>query len=180
MAVFSVTSGRPVRMKCRNGSLSLAASAANSGGHLDLDAGRAQLAEALAGHQRIGVLDGRHHARHAGADQRIGAGRRAALVRAGLQVEVERGAARLLAGLRQGDDFGVLQPGVGVEAAAHHFAVAHQHRAHHGIGTGQRRALARQVEGFAHECGVHFSKSDWMNFSASKGSRSSTFSPTPT
>ncbi len=74
----------------------------------------------------------------------------------------------------------MLQPGIGVEAAAHHFAVAHQHRAHHRIGAGQRPALARQVERFAHECGVHFSKSDSMNFSASNGSRSSTFSPTPT
>ena len=56
----------------------------------------------------------------------------------------------LLAGLLERDDFGVVQPGVGVEAAAHHFAVAHQHGAHHGVGTGQRPALARQVERFAH------------------------------
>ena len=41
-------------------------------------------------------------------DQRVGAGRRAALVRAGLQGDVERRAARLLAGLFERHDLGVL------------------------------------------------------------------------
>ena len=150
------------------------------GGHFHFDARLAQPAKSLARHQRVGVLDGRHHARHAGRNQGVGAGRRAALVGARLQVQVERGAARLLAGLRQRDHLGVLDAGVGVEAAAHHFAIAHQHGAHHGIRAGQRPALARQVERFAHVCGVHFSNSDSMNFSGSKGSRSSAFSPTPT
>ena len=151
----------------------------------------AQLAETLAGHQRD--WDRRWAAttrRHAGGDDGVRAGRRAALVRARLQVEVQRGAARALAGLRQRDDFGVLHARVGVEAAAHHLAVAHQHGAHHGVRAGQRAALARQVERFAHvrgvhvggliSGGVHFSNSDAMNFSASNGSRSSAFSPTPT
>ena len=137
------------------------------------------LAKALAGDQRVGVCDGRHDARDAGLDQRIDAGRRAALVRAGLQIEIERGAARLLAGLRERDNFGVMEPGVGVEAAAHDFAIAHQDRAHQRIGAGQRPAFARQVERFAHVLRGHFSKSDSMNFSESKGSRSSIFSPTP-
>ena len=139
----------------------------------------AESGEALSGDQRIGVGDGRDDARHAGLDQRVDAGRRAALVRAGFQVEIEGGAARLLAGLRERDDFGVVEAGVGVEAAAHHFAFAHQDGAHQRIGTGQRPAFARQVERFAHVLRGHFSKSDSMNFSESKGSRSSTFSPTP-
>ena len=120
-------------------------------GDLDFDAGRRAAGEALPGHQRIGICHRRHHARHARLDQRVDARRRAALVRARLQIEIQRGAARLLAGLRQRDDFGVLQPGIGVESAAHHFAIAHQHRAHQRIGTRQRPALARQVERFAHD-----------------------------
>ena len=179
MAVLRVTRGRPVRMKWRKGSLSFSASAANSVGIFDFDAGLAEFGEALSGDQRVRVGDGRDDARHAGQDQRVHAGRSAALVRAGLQVEIEGGAARLLAGLREGDDFGVVEPGVSVEAAADHFALAHQDGAHQGVGTGQRPAFARQVERFAHVLSGHFSKSDSMNFSESKGSRSSAFSPTP-
>ena len=74
--------------------MSFSASAANSAGDFDFDAGLAQAGEALAGDQRVGIGDGRDDARHAGRDQRVDAGRRAALVRAGFQVEVEGGAAR--------------------------------------------------------------------------------------
>src|SRR5207244_2794889 len=63
--------------------------------------------------------------------------------------------------------------------APHDFAVAHHHGTNHGVRTGQSPALSRQVERFAHATGIHYSKIDSMNFSGSKGSRSSTFSPTP-
>ena len=100
-------------------------------------------------------------------------------MRAGFQIEIESGAARLFAGLRERDDFGMVQPGISVEASADHFAFANQNCPHKGIGAGQRPAFARQVKRFAHVLRGHFSKSDSMNFSESKGSRSSTFSPTP-
>src|ERR1035441_8190353 len=193
MAVFSVTSGRAVRMKWRNGSLSFSASAANSSGlsttipasrgaakrYPPPNRGVAEPGKAISGHQGFGVGDGRDDARHAGLDQRVDAGRGAAGVGAGFQIEIKGGAARLFAGLREGDDFSVVEPGVGVKAAAHHLAFTHQDGPHEGVGAGQRAAFTRQVERFAHVGRGHFSKSDSMNFSESKGSRSSTFSPTP-
>src|ERR1039458_4335955 len=138
------------------------------GGDLDLDAGRAEPGKALSGDPR-----------HAGLDQGVDAGRSAAVVGAGFQVEIEGSAARLVAGLGEGDDFSVVEAGVGVEAAADDLAFAHQDCPDERIGTGQRAALARQVERFAHVWRGHFSNNDSMNFSESKGSRSSTFSPTP-
>ena len=65
---------------------------------IDRDAGGAQPRMALAGHFRIGILDRRHHARDAGCDDGVGAGRRLAEMRARLQRHIERGAARGLAG----------------------------------------------------------------------------------
>ena len=179
IAVFSVTSGRPVRMKCRNGSLSFSASAVNSAGISTSMPASRSLAKPCPATSGLGSLTGATTRATPAWISASTHGRRAALVRAGLQIQIEGGAARLVAGLRQGDDFGVVQPGVGVKAAAHHFAIAHQDRSHQRIGTGQRPAFARQVERFAHVLRGHFSKSDSMNFSESKGSRSSIFSPTP-
>ena len=68
---------------------------------IDRDAGGAKLGVPLPGHFRIGVLDRRHHARNAGGDHRIDAGRRFAEMRTGLQRHIERGAARGLAGPSQ-------------------------------------------------------------------------------
>ena len=79
------------------------------GGDRHFDPGLAQLAETLARNQRVGILHGRHHARHARGDQRVDARRRAALVRAGFEVDVERGPARLLSGFLERDDLGVPQ-----------------------------------------------------------------------
>ena len=74
-----------------------------------------------------------------------------------------------------------LHAGLGVKAAAHHFAVAHQHRAHQRDWDWPAPAPCRARSSASRMyCGVHFSNSDAMNFSASNGSRSSTFSPTPT
>ena len=105
--------------------------------------------------QRIRVLHGRDNARDARRDQGVHAGRRPSLVRAGLEADVHGRAACPLAGLLQRDDLGVPQAGIRVEAAAHDLAIAHNYRADHRVGAGLRPALARQVERFAHECGVH-------------------------
>ena len=70
---------------------------------LDLDAGRHQLAEALAVDRRVRIAAGGDDAGDAGGDQRVGAGRRAPGVRAGLEGDVGGGAARLVAGLAQRD-----------------------------------------------------------------------------
>ena len=86
-------------------------------------AGVVQAAESLAGNWRIGIFHGGDHARHARLHQRVGAGRRAALMRARLQRDVERRAARLLAGLFERENLGVLGLRVGVEPAADYLAV---------------------------------------------------------
>ena len=78
------------------------------GGELNFDAGLAQLAEAFAADARVGVFHGSDHLGNTRRDQRIGARRRAALVRTGLQVQVDSGAARTAAGLLHGDGFRVL------------------------------------------------------------------------
>ena len=179
MAVFSVTSGTAGAHEMQERLVQLLGLGGELRRDIHLYAGLAKSRKALPRHQRIGVADRRDDARDARLDQCVDARRRAALVRAGLQVQIEGGAARLLGGLRQGDDFGVVKPGVGVKAPSHHFAFTHQDRSHQRIGTGQRPAFARQVERFAHVLRGHFSKSDSMNFSESKGSRSSIFSPTP-
>ncbi len=65
---------------------------------VDRDAGGAQPRMARAGDLRVGVFERGDHARDAGGDDRVGAGRRLAVMRAGLERHVERGAARCLAG----------------------------------------------------------------------------------
>ena len=103
---------------------------------IDRDAGGAQPGMALPGHFRIGILDRRHHARNAGGDDRIGAGRRLAEMRARLQRHIERGAARGLAGARQRLGLG-MGPAAGLgPAAADDDAVLDHDRADGGIGPG--------------------------------------------
>ena len=80
-------------------------------------------------------------------------------------------------GKRQG--FGMLHAGIGMKAAAENFAIAFDHRANHGVGAGLASPLLRKFEGRVHALGVHDSKSESMNFSGSKGSKSSAFSPMP-
>ncbi len=93
---------------------------------LDLDAGFAQALEAA---RRLGVRieRGGDDAGDARGDDRLGAGRRGAVVRAGLHRHVERRPARSLAGRGQRDDFAVPAAGLG-PALAHDLPVAHEHR----------------------------------------------------
>ena len=117
IAVFSVTNGVLWRMYFAKASFSLRASASQRP-FVHFDAAAAQLGEAAAADQRIGIAHGSDDALHAGRDDRVGAGTGASNVRAGFQVQIERGAARTLAGLFQRQHLGVLQAVVSVEAAA--------------------------------------------------------------
>ena len=83
---------------------------------IDRDPGGAKFGVALPGHFRIGVLDRRHHARNAGRNHRIDAGRRFAEMRTGLQRHIERGAARGLAGPSQRLGLG-MRPAAGLGPA---------------------------------------------------------------
>ena len=90
--------------------------------------------------------------REAGFDERIGAGRRAAGDAAGLERDVGRAAvdavARVLAGLAEGDDFGVVEEIVLVPALADDLAGAVENdAADGGVGRGDADAAARELEG---------------------------------
>ncbi len=103
---------------------------------IDRDAGGAQFGMALPGHFRIGILDRRHHPRNPGRDHRIGAGRRFAEMRARLQRDIERGAARGVTGARQCLGLGMgAAAGLG-PAAADNDAVLDHDRADRRIGPG--------------------------------------------
>ena len=96
---------------------------------IDRDALLAQPRMALAGDLRIGILQRRHHARDAGRHDGVDAGRRLAVMRAGLERHVERRAARRLAGAPQRLDLGMRPPARLGPAAPDHDAVLHHDRA---------------------------------------------------
>ena len=95
---------------------------------LDLDPRLAQTGEAAAVDLRIRVADRSHHARDAGLDDRVGARRRAAEMRARLERDVQRRAARPLARLLERRNLGVRRAVSGVPPFADDLAPAHQHR----------------------------------------------------
>ena len=93
-AAFRRSHGRPRSMRETKPMLSSRASSPQraAGG---LDAGRGEPGRALAGDERIRVAHRHHHAADAGGDERVGAGRRAAVVRAGLERDDDGGAAHV-------------------------------------------------------------------------------------
>ena len=119
-------------------------------GQLYVDAGGAQALQALAGYQRIGVLQGDHHAANASGDQRIAAGRRAPLMGAGLQRHIHRAACHRCtpAGrIAQRHDFGVgLASALGMAPANDPAVCRNDDATHPGIGVAQRHGLLRQLQ----------------------------------
>jgi len=104
--------------------------------NIDLDAALGELAVTRAGNFRIGILQRRHHARHAGFDDGIGARRRFALVRTWLERHVESGALRRFLGAAQRLDLGMRAATFLRPAATENDAVLHDHRADGRIGPG--------------------------------------------
>ena len=96
---------------------------------IDLDSGGAQFGVALPRDLGIGIDQRGHHARQAGCDHRVGAGRRFAVMRARLQRHIQRRAARGLAGPPDRLDFGMRPPTRLGPAAADDDAVFDDHRA---------------------------------------------------
>ena len=90
MAYLAITSGRPVRTCVAKPSISSAASAAPSPS-VDRDAGRPEAGHPGAVDGGVGVERGDLDAGDAGGDDRVGAGRRPAVVAAGLERDVEFG-----------------------------------------------------------------------------------------
>ena len=89
------------------------------GAHADCygEAGRAQPRVTGAGNLRVWIFERRHDAGDARGDDRVGARRRLAVVRARLERDVEVGAARGLAGAAQGLDLR-MRPAAGLGPAA--------------------------------------------------------------
>ena len=123
--------------------------------HLDLKPGSAQSRQALASHQRVGVFQRGHHPCHAGGHQRVAAGAGSALVGAGLQGDIRRGALDIdaaLRGISQGHDFGVrLTRALRMPLAQDFTAGGGQHATHARVGRGQKQGLARQGQRLVHE-----------------------------
>src|ERR1700694_5695565 len=103
---------------------------------IDRDAGGAKFCMALPGDFWVGILDRGDHARDAGGDDGLSAGRRLADMRARLQRHIERGAARGLTGPRERLRLG-MGPATRVgPAAADNDAVLDHDRADGRIGPG--------------------------------------------
>ena len=118
---------------------------------LDRDAAARAAGRAPARDLRIGILQRRHHARDAGADDGVGAGRRLAVMRARLERHVERGAARGLAGALERLGLG-MRPAAGLRpAAAEDDAVLDDHRADRRIGPGAAEPAPAERERKLHE-----------------------------
>jgi hypothetical protein len=121
---------------------------------LHRDAGAVQGLDAGAGHLRERVAHRHHHAGHAGLDERQHARRRAAMVGAGFQRHVHRGAARIVAagaGVAQGHDLGMrVAGGLRVAAADDPPVRAVDDAAHARVGVGQADAVVGQRQRFVH------------------------------
>ncbi|OLC04204.1 MAG: hypothetical protein AUI15_01305 [Actinobacteria bacterium 13_2_20CM_2_66_6] len=117
---------------------------------LDLDPRGAQPANALAVGARIGVAHRDDDARDLRIADRIDARRRAALVRARLEVREESGAARFLAGFAESVDLSVRLAGRAVITLADDLAVPDHDGAHERIGAGPARRARREAERATH------------------------------
>src|SRR5262249_39978065 len=107
---------------------------------LDHDASVGQAPMAGAGGLRIGINQRGHHARDAGRDDGVGAGRGLAVMGAWLERDIERRPARVGAGAAERLSLGVGPPtGLGPAAADDHTVLGH-HRADGGIGPGAPQA----------------------------------------
>ena len=113
---------------------------------LDFNAGSLEPAEAGPAHLGIGILHGCYHLLDPGGDDRAGARRSAALMRARFESQVKGGASRPLAGFVQCEYFGVFHSGPGVETAPDDRVVAHDDGAHGGIGAHPAQALGGEIE----------------------------------
>ena len=97
---------------------------------LDVDPLVAQDAEPAAGGLVGGVVGRDHDSLDAGVHDRVGAGRRAAVMAAGLERHVHGRADRIGHARAERRDLGVIAPVGGVVALAEHLVVARDHRAH--------------------------------------------------
>ena len=115
-----------------------------------LDAGSPQAGDAGAVYPLIRIAGGDHDAANAGGDQRIGAGRGAAVEAARFQSDIGGGATGFAAGHRQGLRLSMRPAGGGGVAAPDHHAITHNHAADRGVRPGAAQAAPGQRQGGVH------------------------------
>ena len=122
------------------------------------EAGGLDQAMAAPGDAGIRIRDRRHDPREPRGDDRVGAGRRAAVMRAGLQGDVERRAARRRAGHRQGLGLGMRPAARRRRALADDALLPGRPRHHDGADGGVRPGAPEiappERQGQAHEAGL--------------------------
>ena len=128
IAAFIVTSGRPVRMACTNGSLIRVAASSYSGANtISMPAARRRSnpCPATSGWGPASPLRPAPRPPESEHRRKVRCGRGANMV----ERDVCRGAARAFARFRQGLDLSVFYAGPCVEPSPNDFAATHQHRA---------------------------------------------------
>ena len=138
-ASLSVTSGRRARHQAAESGDQLGAGVGLDA-RLDGDAAPAQPRRAAAAHARIGIAHAEDDAAHAGREDGVGARRRAAVVVAGLERDVQRRAAAARAGITQRFDLTVRTAGAAMVAASDDPPAGDDHGADRRIGTGAPEA----------------------------------------
>ena len=119
-----------------------------------VDSVGAQPLDALAPDVAIGILDGDDDPGHTGVDQRVGARRSAAIVRAGLEGDVGGGADRSLARTSERFDLGVWATGRLGGPDTDDFAVTDDEAADPRVGRRTTAGRGGHGERPAHELGV--------------------------
>jgi len=123
--------------------------------HLDADAGLLQPADPLAGDAPIGIHHRDDDTADPGVHHRVGTGRRAALVGAGLEGDVERSPSCARSRAIDRQPLGVRLSGAGVEAFAGELAgVVEYDRTDHGVGAGEVVATRGELERSPHPLAV--------------------------
>ena len=155
-AALSRSQGRPRSMRETKPMLSSRASSSHRPDD-DLDAGGGETRGTLAGDERIRIAHRHHHPADAGGDERIGAGWRAAVVRAGLEADDDGGAAYIdtaARGVAQRHHLGVRAARLlGVAAADDAAAAIDDDAADARIGIGEAHRLLGERERLAHGFG---------------------------
>ena len=116
----------------------------------DIDTRLAQALLAGPADARVGVPQRIDHARDTGANQGLGAGRRTAVMTAGLQAHVGGRTPRTRAGRRQRIGFGMRGSGTFVPALAHDLAAVDQHTADARVGVSRIEAAPRERQRARH------------------------------
>ncbi len=118
---------------------------------IDGNARGAQPGVALPCHFGIGVFERRHHARNAGGNDGVGAGRRFAVMRAGLERDIQCRANCRLTRAAQRLDLG-MRPAAGLRpAAADNHAILDDDRADRRIGPGAAKPAPAEAQSQRHE-----------------------------